>query len=192
MRGVLALVALLIAGCGASSPSSFKNTDITGAEFGRALSLSDQSGQPRTLADFKGKVVALFFGFTHCPDACPTTLATLKAVKEKLGPDGDKLQVLFVTVDPERDTPASLAKYVSAFDPSFIALAGNAEATAQVAKEFKVFYQKVPGKTQDSYSVDHTSSTYLYDTHGRLRLFVRYGESVDTILADIKLLLDGR
>jgi protein SCO1 len=192
MRGLLLLAAFaFLAACGPSRPS-FQNTDVTGAEFGRELRLADHNGKLRTFEDFRGKVVAVFFGFTHCPDVCPTTLATMKAVKEKLGADGERLQVIFVTVDPERDTPDLLAKYVTAFDPAFLGMHGSPDTTAQTAKAFKVYYQKVPGKTPDSYTIDHTASTYLYDPQGRLRLFVRHGQSVDPIVADIRLLLDGK
>jgi protein SCO1/2 len=191
MRGLVALAAALaIAGCSPSKPS-FQNTDVTGAEFGRELALTDHTGKPRTLADFRGKAVAVFFGFTHCPDVCPTTLATMKAVKDQLGADGDRLQVLFVTVDPERDTPEFLSRYVTAFDPSFLGLTGTPDAIAQTAKQFKVYYQKVPGKTPDTYTIDHTASTYLYDPQGRLRLFVRHGQPVDPIAQDVKTLLAG-
>lgn len=191
MRALAILAAaILLAACGPSRPS-FQNTDVTGAEFGRDLKLVGHDGKPRSLEDFRGKVVALFFGFTHCPDVCPTTLATMKAVKDKLGPDGERLQVIFVTVDPERDTPDLLAKYVTAFDPSFLGLHGSTEAIAQTAKAFKVYYQKVPGKTPDTYTMDHTASTYLYDPQGRLRLFVRHGQAIDPIAADVRLLLDG-
>jgi protein SCO1/2 len=191
MRCLVLLFTLVVAACGVPQ-SEFKNTDITGADFGRTLALTDHNGKPRTLAEFNGKVVAVFFGFTQCPDACPTTLATLRAVKDKLGADGDKLQVLFVTVDPERDTAPLLGKYVTTFDPSFLGLSGDAEATSRVAKEFKVFYQKVPGKTPETYSIDHTATTYLYDPRGRLRLFVRYGEGVEPIVADVQRLLAGK
>ena len=142
------VAAALLAGCGPGKPS-FKSVDVTGADFGRELKLTDHTGKPRTLADFQGKVVVVFFGFTQCPDVCPTTLVEMKAVKEKLGKDGERVQVLFVTVDPERDTPELLAKYVPAFDPTFIGLYGDAEATARTAKEFKVFYKKVPGLEPD-------------------------------------------
>jgi protein SCO1/2 len=192
MRGLALVIALaVLAGCGPSRPS-FQNTDITGAEFGRELRLADHSGKPRTLDDFRGKVVAVFFGFTNCPDVCPTTLAAMRAVKEQLGADGDRLQVIFVTVDPERDTPELLSKYVTAFDPSFLGLHGSPDAIAQTAKAFKVYFQKVPGKTPDSYTIDHTASTYLYDPQGRLRLFVRHGQSVAPIVADVRLLLEGK
>lgn len=191
MRLLAALAAaLLLAACGPSGPS-FQNTDVTGAEFGREFRLAGHDGKPRTLADFQGKVVAVFFGFTHCPDVCPTTLATMREVKEKLGADGTRLQVIFVTVDPERDTPELLSKYVTAFDPTFLGLHGTQEEIAQAAKAFKVYYQKVPGKTPDTYTMDHTASTYLYDPRGRLRLFVRHGQSVDPIVQDIRALLAG-
>jgi protein SCO1/2 len=196
VSGVLArwtfalLAAASLAACEPGKPS-FRSLDVTGAEFGRWLSLTDHTGKPRTLADFKGKAVVVFFGFTQCPDVCPTTLAEMKTVKDKLGKDGERLQVLFVTVDPERDSPALLAKYVPAFDPSFIGLYGDAEATARTAKEFKVFYQKVPGSSPDNYSVDHTSASYVYDPQGRLRLFVKHGQGADALVHDIKLLLEA-
>jgi len=183
----LAAAATLVT-CGPAKPS-FKSVDVTGADFGRELRLTDHTGRARTLADFKGKVTVVFFGFTRCPDVCPTTLAELKLVKEKLGKDGDRLQVLFVSVDPERDTPELLAKYVPAFDPSFLGLYGDAEATARTAKEFKVFYQKVPGSSPENYSVDHTAASYVYDTEGRLRLFVKHQQGAEALVHDIKLLL---
>ena len=185
------LLALALAACGPDKPQ-FKNTDLTGASYGKALALADHTGRMRTLAEFTGKVVVVFFGFTQCPDVCPTTLASMKAVKSKLGEDGKLLQVLFVTVDPERDTPELLAQYVSAFDPSFIGLRGEPEATAQVAKDFKVFYQKVPGTTPGTYTVDHLAGSYVYDPAGRLRLYVRHGQPPDAIAADVKLLLAGQ
>ena len=181
------LAALALAGCDAAGPS-FKNTDITGADSGKEFALTDHAGKPRTLGDFRGKVVVMFFGYTRCPDVCPTTLAELKAVKEQLGEDGKRLQVLFVTVDPERDTQKLLADYVPAFDPSFLGLYGDAAATAKVAKEFKVFYQKAPGKTPDGYTVDHTAGSYVFDPQGRLRLFARYGDPAK-LAADIRTLL---
>ncbi len=183
--------ALLLAACAPEKPS-FKSVDVTGAEFGRELALTDHTGKPRTLADFKGKVVAVFFGFTRCPDVCPTTLAEMKVVKDRLGADGDKLQVLFVTIDPERDTPELLAKYVPAFDPTFLGLYGTAEATAKTAKEFKVFYQKAPGSSPDNYSMDHTAATFIYDPQGRLRLFAKHGMGADALAQDIRQLLAAR
>jgi protein SCO1/2 len=190
-RVAAGLAALLLAGCAPEKPS-FKSVDVTGAEFGREFALTDHTGKARTLADFKGKVVAVFFGFTRCPDVCPTTLAEMKLVKERLGADGDKLQVLFVTVDPERDTQELLAKYVPAFDPAFLGLRGDAEATAKTAKEFKVFYQKAPGSSPDNYSMDHTAATFIYDPQGRLRLFAKHSSGADALTQDIKLLLSGR
>ncbi len=179
---------LLLAACGPAKPT-FNSVDITGADFGRELHLTDHTGKARSLADFKGKAVVVFFGYTRCPDVCPSTLAELKLAKEKLGPDGERLQVLFVTVDPERDTPALLAQYVPAFDPSFLGLYGDADATARAAKEFKVFYQKVPGRSPESYSMDHTAASYIFDPQGRLRLFAKNGQSPDAIAHDIRLLL---
>jgi protein SCO1/2 len=183
------LAAALVACSG--SGRSFRNTDITGADYGRDFALTDHTGKMRTLADFRGKVVIVFFGYTRCPDVCPTTLADLKAAKEQLGEDGKRLQVLFVTVDPERDTQQLLASYVPAFDPSFLGLYGDAAATARVAKEFKVFYQKVPGKTPDAYTVDHSAGSYVFDTQGRLRLLARQG-NVPDLVADLKTLLSGK
>jgi protein SCO1 len=185
----LVLAALALAGCGGSGPS-FKNTDITGADYGKDFALTDHTGKTRTLADFRGKVVVMFFGYTRCPDVCPTTLAELKAVKEQLGEDGKRLQVLFVTVDPERDTRKLLANYVPAFDPSFLGLYGDPAATAKVAKDFKVFYQKSPGKTPEGYTVDHTAGSYVFDPRGRLRLFVRHGNAAN-LAADLRILLNA-
>ncbi len=189
-RLAAALLALALAACGPDKPR-FNSTDITGADYGAALQLADHTGKVRTLADFRGSAVVVFFGFTQCPDVCPTTLAEMKAVKTRLGEDGKRLQVLFVTVDPERDTQELLAGYVTAFDPSFVGLRGDLEATARVAKDFKVFYQKVPGKTPDSYAVDHTAGSYVFDPQGRLRLYLRHGQPADKIAADIKRLLAG-
>jgi protein SCO1/2 len=169
--------------------TAFKNTDITGLEYAKDFALTDHNGKVRTLGDFKGKAVLVFFGFTHCPDVCPTTLAEMANVMKQLGPQADRLQVLFVTVDPERDTPALLSKYVPAFDPRFIGLTGDKAAIEKVAKEFKVFYQKVPGKEPGSYSMDHTAGSYVFDPQGRIRLFVRHGQGADPIVSDLKILL---
>ena len=182
------LVAALIAGCDSSPRPVFQLTDLTGAEFGRDFQLTDPHGKPRTLADFRGKVVAIFFGFVHCPEVCPTALAELASVANELGKDADRLQVLLITVDPERDTAELLSKYVPAFDPGFIGLYGDAAATARVAKEFKVFYQKVPGRTPESYTVDHTAGSYVLDPQGRLRLFVRHGNAA-WLADDLRTLL---
>lgn len=188
---VLLTVAGLLAGCERSAPaaSGFQAIDITGADYGQALSLPDISGRQRTLADFKGQAVVVFFGFTHCPDVCPTTMAELAAVKKALGEDGKRLQAVFVTVDPERDTPELLKAYMAGFDPSFIALRGTVEQTQALAKSFKAYFQKVPGKEPGSYSVDHTAGAYVFDPEGRLRLFVRYGQPVEAWVADLKRLL---
>lgn len=193
MKKFLALCALafLLGGCDkiSSPPPSFKNTDLTGLDYAKEFSLTDHNGKPRTLADFKGKVVVLFFGFTQCPDVCPTTMAELSAVMKELGPQADQVQVLFVTIDPERDTQQLLSEYVPAFDKRFLGLYGDAAATAKVAKEFKVFYAKVEGKTPGSYSMDHTAASYVFDRNGQIRLFVRHGGGAAPIVHDIKQLL---
>jgi protein SCO1/2 len=173
----------------ACSPPTFKAVDITGAAYAQNFSLNAAGGGRRTLADFRGKVVVVFFGFTQCPDVCPTTLSDLAEVRKRLGADGERLQVVFITIDPERDTAALLSEYVPGFDPSFIGLYGTAEETAMTAKEFKVFYQKVPGKTATSYTMDHTAGAYVFDKDGRVRLFIRHGASVDEITADLRQLL---
>jgi protein SCO1/2 len=189
---IVATAVLLAAGCARPNTESFKATDVTGAPFGRALQLTDHTGKPRGLDDFKGKVVAVFFGYVQCPDVCPTTMTMLREVKEKLGPDGAKLQVVFVTVDPERDTQEVLSAYVPAFDPTFVGLRGDLEATAQAAKEFKIFYAKSPGTTPTSYTVDHSSGIFVFDPQGRLRLFANPSIKVDDYVHDIRLLLAGR
>jgi protein SCO1/2 len=186
----LLLLAALIAGCDSSPKPSFQLTDLTGAEFGRDFQLTDHNGKPRTLADFKGKVVAIFFGYTHCPDVCPITLGELAIVANELGKDAGRMQVLFITADPERDTPAVLSKYVPAFHPGFLGLYGDTDATARTAKEFKVFYQKQP-LPGGGYSVDHSAGTYIYDAAGRLRLFAGYGQGAPKMLHDIRLLLQN-
>jgi len=194
LGGASALAALLaLAGCdrrpGAAPAPSFKGTDITGADFGRKLALPDVDGRMRTLDDFKGKVTVLFFGYTQCPDVCPTTMAELAEVKKSLGAEGNEVQGVFVTVDPERDTPEVLRAYVASFDPGFVALRGTAEQTAAAAKEFKVFYAKVPGKTPGSYTMDHTAASYIFDKQGRLRLFVRYGSGAQALASDLQTLI---
>ena len=184
----------LLSGCdrltGASQKPSFRAVDITGAEYARNLALPDADGKPRTLADFKGKVTLVFFGYTQCPDVCPTTLAELAAVKRDLGKDGERLQGVFVSVDPQRDTPEILRAYMASFDPGFVALRGTPEQIKDTAKEFKVFYAQVPGKTEGSYTVDHTAGTYVFDANGKVRLFVRYGSGAEALRHDLKLLLD--
>jgi len=171
-----------------TSKVSFVNTDITGSDIGRDFELTDHTGKRRTLADYRGKVVALFFGFAQCPDICPTTLADLAQVKKDLGADGDKFQVLFITVDPERDTQEVLAGFVPAFDSSFVALRGDKAEIDKVTKDFKVFAQKVAGKDSGNYTIDHTAATYVYDTQGRIRLFVRHGQTL-SLIADVKQLI---
>ena len=179
-----------LAACAPDGPK-FQSSDVTGATFGRDFHLMDATGKPRTLADYRGKAVVIFFGYTQCPDVCPTTLAELAEVMKRLGPDADRVQVLFVTVDPQRDTPELLAKYVPAFDPRFAGLYGDAAATERTAKEFKIIYQKQPGSTPGTYSVDHSAGTYIYDPQGRLRLYVSYGQSPDVFAHDLRELLKG-
>lgn len=169
--------------------SPFKNTDVTGLDYAKDFALTDHNGKPRTLADFKGKAVVVFFGYTQCPDVCPTTMAEMATVMKELGPQADNVQVLFITVDPERDTPELLSKYVPAFDSRFLGLVGDKAAIDKVAKEFKVFYQKVPGKEPGSYTMDHTAGSYVFDPQGRIRLFVRHGQGAEPIAHDLKLLL---
>lgn len=189
---VCACGAAVVTGCG-PKPPSFTNLDITGnTQFGSNFSLPDSNGHTRTLADYKGKVVVMVFGYTHCPDVCPTTLAELSQARQQLGPDAAKrVQVLFVTVDPQRDTPALMGQYVVAFDPSFVGLRPADDAQLkQVTKDFRVYYAKVPGTTADNYTMDHTAASYVFDTNGKLRLFARDGQGVTPWVHDLKLLLD--
>jgi protein SCO1 len=172
-----------------ATPMHFTGADITGAPYARSLAMPDANGKPRTLADFKGKVTVVFFGYTQCPDVCPTTMADLAQVKKALGADGNRLQGVFVTIDPERDTPDILRSYVAAFDPSFVALRGTLAQTEEAAKEFKVYFAKVPGSTQGSYTMDHTAGAFVIDTKGNPRLFERYGGGADALTADVKALL---
>jgi protein SCO1/2 len=183
---LVALVLGATAACQRSAPS-FKAIDVTGAEFGRSFNLPDADGTPRSLTDFKGRMVLLFFGFTQCPDVCPSALSRAVELRKQLGSDGDKVQVVFITVDPERDTPELLRQYMRAFDPSFVALRGDAQALADTAKEFKVFFQKVP--TSGSYTMDHTALTYVFDPDGRLRLALRHEQPMPDVVADLKALL---
>ena len=163
--------------------------DITGADYARDIPLTDHNGQKRSLQDFRGKVVVVFFGYTQCPDVCPTSMQELVEVKQMLGKDGDRLQGIFVTVDPERDKPEMLKAYMANFDPSFLALSGTPEQTAAVAKDFKIYYKKVDGKTPTSYTMDHSAGSYVYDTAGRLRVYNRYGSGTQALAADVKTLL---
>jgi protein SCO1/2 len=189
-RFLLALLVACVLGaaCGKREGPKFELTDVTGANWGKALDLTDHNGQRRTLPDFKGKVVVLFFGFTHCPDACPTTMMELATVAKELGPDASRMQVLFVTVDPERDTPDVLRQYVPSFNPSFLGLYGTPEDTSRTAKEFKVYFQK-QSQPGGSYTMDHSAGTFVIDTNGRLRLFAQYGAGSQKLLHDIRLLL---
>jgi len=187
-------LSLMLAGCDRvktlfESGPKFNGIDITGAQYARNFALVDAQGRERTMADFQGKIVAIFFGFTQCPDVCPTAMVELAQVKQALGADGDKLQGIFITVDPERDTPEVMGAYVQAFDPSFVALRGSPEQTAAVAREFKVYYNKVPGKTPDSYTMDHSAGLYVFDTQGRVRLYARHGIGAELLTQDIRRLL---
>ena len=181
-------LAVAAAGCD-SGPPQFKSTDITGAPYGRSLELTDHAGKPRRLEDFRGKAVVLFFGFTHCPDICPTTLADIAGAVKSLGPDAERVQVLMVSVDPERDTPESLAKYMSAFDPRFLGLRGDLAATRKVAGEFKIYFEK--RKQGDSYTVDHSAQSYVIDPQGRLRLLVRHDRIDQDLPGDLRTILKG-
>lgn len=191
-----ACASLALTGCdqvrqlfGSGAQASFHNTDITGASYAQKLALPDAEGKPRSLEEFRGKVVFVFFGFTNCPDICPTTMAELAQVKKLLGDDGAKLQGVFVSLDPERDTPELLRNYAQAFDPSFVALRGSPEQTAAAAREFKIFYQKVPGKTPGSYTLDHSAGSFVFDQKGQVRLYVRYGSEPQKLAEDIRVLL---
>ena len=175
-------------GLGSRAPA-FQGIDITGANYAGELALPDPEGRVRTLAEFKGKVVVVFFGFTQCPDVCPTTLAELAAAKRALGADGARVQGIFVTVDPARDTPEVLRAYVAAFDPSFVALRGSDEQTLATAKAFKVYFNKVEGRTPGSYTIDHTAGSYVFDTQARVRLFTRHGAGEAALVSDLKRLL---
>ena len=190
---IAAVLALALTACKpAPDAPVFHATDITGAEFARDFKLTDHNGQPRTLASFKGKIVAIFFGYTHCPDVCPTTLSDFAAALKQLGPLADQVQVLFVTVDPQRDTPELLKVFVPAFDPRFLGMTTDAVSLKALAQEYKVIYQKTSVKGDDNYLIDHSAGTYVYDADGRLRLLMPYGSSPDLIARDLKTLLETR
>jgi protein SCO1/2 len=178
----------LFTACSEQKPS-FNAIDVTGAAYARDFELTDHNGQLRHLADFKGKVVVMFFGYTQCPDVCPTTMAELAEVKKALGKDGDRLQGLFVTVDPARDTPEVLKGYMGNFDPTFLALYTTPDKLVELAKDYKIYFKKVDGKTPTSYTMDHSAGSYIYDTQGQLRLFTRYGSGAQALIADIQQLL---
>ena len=185
----LPTVAGALSGCFDNRPS-FVSIDVTGADYARDFSLTDQNGQQRSLKDFAGKLVVVFFGYTQCPDVCPTTMAELVEIRKALGADGARVQALFVTVDPERDTPEVLKAYMTAFDPSFLALRpASPEQLATLAKDFKVYYKKVEGRTPTSYTMDHSAGSYVFDTKGKLRLFTRYGSGAAALAGDLRQLL---
>ncbi len=183
-------ITLLLSGC--SEPPAFKSTDITGADWGKAFVLTDPTGNIRQLTDFRGKAVVIFFGYTQCPDVCPTTLSTMRDTLALLGEEAKRVQVIFVTLDPARDTAEVLGQYAQAFNPSFIGLRGDEATTAALAKEFKVFYSKQKGPTPETYSIDHSAISYAIDPQGRLRLAIRHGEAPEIVAADLKLLLAGK
>jgi protein SCO1/2 len=182
--------ALALAACG-ETKVPFTGIDITGADYATDFALTDHNGQPRTLADFKGKVVVIFFGFTQCPDVCPTSMTELAQAKQLLGADGDRLQGLFVSIDPERDTPDVMKAYMAAFDPSFLALYAKPDELPAVAKSFKIYYKKVVGSSPDTYTMDHSAGSYVYDPQGRVRLYHRYGTGAQALADDVKKLLAG-
>jgi len=177
-----------ITACSGSTPK-FTAIDLTGADYARDFALKDHNGQLRTLKDFQGKIVMMFFGYTQCPDVCPTSMTEMVAIRKLLGKDADKVQCLFVTIDPERDKPAMLKDYMAAFDPSFLALVPAPEQLAALTKDYKVYYKKVEGPTPTSYTMDHTAGSYVYDTKGKLRLFTRYGTQPELTAADLRILL---
>jgi protein SCO1/2 len=194
MKKLLALLCmtLALAACQKGTPGpklDFTNTDLTGLSYAQGFSLNDHTGQPVTLDSYRGKVLVVFFGYTQCPDVCPTTMAEMAGVMKELGPQADQVQVLFITLDPARDTRELLAQYAPTFDPRFVGLYGTPEQTAQVAKEFKVIYNKVEGKTPDSYTIEHTAGSYVFDKNGKIRLFLRHGQGPAPITHDLKLLL---
>ncbi|MDP1937669.1 MAG: SCO family protein [Hylemonella sp.] len=187
--GLAPLLGLALSACDSAKPSAYKAIDITGAEYAQDLNLSDTEGRVRHIADFKGKLTVVFFGFTQCPDVCPTTMLELAAVKKAMGADGERVQGVFVSIDPERDTPEVLKAYVANFSTDFIALRGSLDETKAIAKRFKVFYAKVPGKTEGSYTMDHTAGSYVFDPQGKVRLFTRYGSGAEALKHDLQLLL---
>ncbi len=189
-RLLLLALALLLVGC--DTQPQFGNTDISAAGYATDFALTDHTGKPRTMADFRGKAVVIFFGYTQCPDVCPTTMTGMAEAMKQLGEDASKVQVLFVTVDPERDTPQLLAQYVPVFNPSFLGLYADAQTIARTAQEFRIFYKKQPGSTPTTYTVDHTAGSYVYDPQGRLRLYIKHGEKPEVIAKDLKLLVAGK
>jgi len=187
---LLSASALALSACSKDAPK-FTGIDITGADYATGFALTDHNGQPRTLADFKGKVAMVFFGFTQCPDVCPTSMAEMAQVKQMLGADGDRFQGLFISIDPERDTPEIMKEYMAAFDPSFLALYSKPDELPALAKSFKIYQKKVPGSTPENYTMDHSAGSFIYDPQGRVRLYNRYGTGVQALADDVKLLLAG-
>lgn len=192
VRIAVACALVVAAGCDQirASRTPFKSVDVTGAPLASDLRLTDHNGQPRSLADFRGKVVVVNFGYTQCPDVCPTTLADLSSAVKKLGPDASRVQVLFVTVDPKRDKPELLKQYVPAFNPDFLGLWGDPATTARVTKDFKVYAQERAGKSADSYTVDHTAQSFVFDREGKLRLVMSYGMKPEDMASDLRILLN--
>jgi protein SCO1/2 len=189
----LACAALTLAGCDKLSPSKtpFKGIDVTGSSMGKELRLTDHDGKPRSLEDFRGKVVVVTFGYTQCPDVCPTTLSDLSATVKRLGADASQVQVLFVTIDPKRDKPELLRQYVPAFHPDFLGLYGDEPATRKATGDFKVYAQERAGKTAETYTMDHTAQTFAFDKQGRLRLVLPYGATPEAMASDLKILLNS-
>lgn len=187
--GLVSLVIASILGC--SPKVNFKNVDITGSTaFANNFSLLDTNGNIKTMADYKGKAVVLFFGFTQCPDVCPTTLTEMEEAIKLLGPKADKVQVIFVTVDPERDTASVLAQYVPAFNPNFVGLRPADEAGLEkIAKDFRIYYNKVPGSKPGSYTMDHSAGSYVFDQSGQLRLYVKHAQGPEVLAHDLKNIL---
>jgi protein SCO1/2 len=190
MKRLLVLLAAAVLAACSPKPVAFNATDITGGSFDPSFELTDHTGARRTLEDFRGKVVTVFFGFTQCPDVCPGTLIEMKEVMALLGEDADRVQTLFITVDPERDTPEVLAAYVPAFDPRFLGLYGEPDEIARVARGYRVFYEKVPGSSPENYQINHTAASYVIDPQGELRLFVKHGSGAEALAHDIRLLLE--
>jgi len=196
-RDVLGSLAALTVSCGvmgalascAKEGPSFTAIDLTGADYAKDFSLHDHHGQLRTLKDFQGKIVMMFFGYTQCPDVCPTSMSEMATIRQLLGKDGERVQCLFVTVDPDRDKPEMLKEYMQAFDPTFLALVPTPAELVPLAKDFKVYYKKVDGPTPTSYTMDHTAGSYVYDTRGKLRLFTRYGTQPELTANDVRILL---
>jgi protein SCO1/2 len=182
---------LLLSACARDGKPEFKAVDITGADYAKDFPLPDTDGRMRSVKDFQGKAVVVFFGYTQCPDVCPTTMSEIAEAKKLLGADGQRVEGVFITIDPERDQPQMLKAYVANFGPDMIALRGSLQQTQDVAKDFKVFYRKAPGSTPENYSMEHSAASYVYDPSGKLRLYVRYGGGAQALADDLKLLLKG-